>query len=131
MKIFHWKRNVFVLAFANACAAASYTMLVPFLPLYLLELGVEQNQVALYSGAVFSITFLIAAIMAPIWGKIADQHGKKPMAIRACIGLSIAYILGGLVTSPAELFGMRALQGLANGFLPGALAITSMSATKE
>ena len=131
MKIFHWKRNVFVLAFANACAAASYTMLVPFLPLYLLELGVEQNQVALYSGAVFSITFLIAAIMAPIWGKIADQHGKKPMAIRACIGLSIAYILGGLVTSPAELFGMRALQGLANGFLPAALAITSMSAPKE
>ncbi len=131
IKVFNWKRNVFILAFANACTAASYTMLIPFLPLYLLDLGVDQEHVTLYSGAVFSITFFIAAIMAPIWGKIADQRGKKPMAIRACIGLTIAYMLGGIVTSPAELFGMRILQGFANGFLPVSLAITSMSAPKE
>ena len=47
------------------------------LPIYLLELGVPKADVALWSGLVFGITFLIAGIMAPIWGKIADNKGKN------------------------------------------------------
>lgn len=125
---FNWRKNVYVLAFASSCTAASYTMLVPFLPLYLLELGAPENRVALYSGAVFSVAFLVAAIMAPVWGKMADQRGKKLMAVRACAGLTIAYFLGGIVTTPLQLFGMRVVQGFANGFLPMVLAIASASA---
>ena len=123
-----WKRAVFLLAFCIGGTSASYTMLVPFLPLYLLELGTPQENVALYSGAVFSVTFLVAAVMAPIWGKMADKRGKRPMAIRACAGLTLAYFLGGIVTSPLELFGMRIVQGFANGFLPAVLAIASVQA---
>ncbi len=123
-----WKKSIFLLAFCIAGTSASYTMLVPFLPLYLLELGAPQDNVALYSGAVFSVTFLVAAIMAPIWGKMADKSGKRPMAIRACVGLTLAYFLGGIVTSPLQLFGMRIIQGFANGFFPVVLAIASVSA---
>jgi MFS transporter, DHA1 family, multidrug resistance protein len=128
---FNWRKNVYVLAFASSCTAASYTMLVPFLPLYLLELGAPEDRVALYSGAVFSVAFLVAAIMAPVWGKMADQRGKKLMAVRACAGLTIAYFLGGIVTSPLQLFGMRVVQGFANGFLPMVLAIASASAPPD
>lgn len=123
-----WKRAVFLLALCIGGTSASYTMLVPFLPLYLLELGAPQDQVTLYAGVVFSVTFLIAAIMAPIWGKMADKRGKRPMAIRACVGLTAAYFLGGIVTSPLQLFGMRVVQGFANGFLPAVLAIASVRA---
>ena len=128
---FNWRKNVYVLAFASSCTAASYTMLVPFLPLYLLELGAPENRVALYSGAVFSVAFLVAAIMAPVWGKMADQRGKKLMAVRACAGLTIAYFLGGIVTTPLQLFGMRVVQGFANGFLPMVRAIASASAPPD
>ena len=130
-KKINWKKNVYVLSFANACTAASYTMLVPFLPIYLLDLGAPPELVTFYAGAVFSVTFLIAALMAPVWGKMADSRGKKVMAIRACAGLTITYLLGGLVISPGQLFGMRVLQGFANGFLPMVLAISSASAPKE
>jgi MFS transporter, DHA1 family, multidrug resistance protein len=127
----NWKRNVFVLCFAVGCTSASYTMLIPFLPMYLLELGVSQSEVAMYSGGVFSVTFFVAAIMAPIWGKMADKKGKRLMAIRAGIGLSLTYFLGGFVTSPEQLFVVRILQGFANGFLPASLAIASSSAPPE
>lgn len=127
----HWKRNVFLLAFCISGTSASYTMLVPFLPLYLLDLGTPSELVTVYSGAVFSVTFLVAAIMAPIWGKMADTKGKKVMAVRACAALTVTYFIGGLVTSPQQLFGMRVLQGFANGFLPMVLAMASASAPRK
>lgn len=127
----NWKRNTFLLAFAMIGTSASYTMLIPFLPLYLLDLGTPAEAVTIWSGAVFSITFLIAAVMAPVWGKFADEYGKKRMAVRAAIGLTVAYFLGGLVTSPWELLGVRAVQGFANGFFPAALSIASSLAPKR
>ena len=70
-------RNVWIITAAMTVLAICYTMIIPFLPIYLLELGVPKADVALWSGLVFGITFLIAGIMAPIWGKIADNKGKK------------------------------------------------------
>ena len=90
MKDLNWKRNVFVLAFSAGCTSAGYTMLIPFLPMYLLDLGVATENVAIWSGVVFSITFFVAAVMAPLWGKLADKKGKKLMALRAGGGLALA-----------------------------------------
>lgn len=127
----NWKRNVFVMAFSVGCTSAGYTMLIPFLPVYLLELGVAPENAAIWSGFVFSVTFFVAAVMAPLWGKMADKKGKRLMALRAGIGLGIVYFLGGLVSSPEQLFCVRILQGFANGFLPAALAIASSSAPED
>lgn len=57
--------------------ASGYTMVIPFLPLYLGELGVPDHEIALWTGLVFSSCFLVAGIMGPIWGKLADLGGKK------------------------------------------------------
>ena len=70
-------RNVWIITTSMTVLAICYTMIIPFLPIYLLELGVPKDDVALWSGLVFGITFLIAGIMAPIWGKIADNKGEK------------------------------------------------------
>ena len=105
--------------------SASYTMLIPFLPMYLVrELGVSQSEVTMWSGVVFSVTFLIGGIMAPVWGKMADTHGKKPMAIRSGLGLALSYLLGGMVTSPEQMVGVRVLQGFAAGLWSVCLAIS-------
>ena len=108
--------------------SASYTMLIPFLPMYLVrELGVSQSEVTMWSGVVFSVTFLIGGIMAPVWGKMADTHGKKPMAIRSGLGLALSYLLGGMVTSPEQMVGVRVLQGFAAGLWSVCLAIATSS----
>lgn len=122
-----WQRNLWVLCICVALSGASYTMLIPFLPLYLLELNVKQADVAVWSGLIFSSTFLVAAILAPYWGRMADQMGKKRMLIRAGFCLAIVYFLGSLARTPLELLGMRLLQGVANGFVPASFAIVSSS----
>jgi DHA1 family multidrug resistance protein-like MFS transporter len=122
-----WQRNLWVLCTGAALASSSYTMCIPFLPLYLLELGVSQGSVTVWSGAVFSATFLVAAILAPYWGRLADRSGKKRMVLRAGFCLAVTYFLGYLVRTPYELLGMRLLMGVANGFVPAAFAIVSSS----
>lgn len=124
-------KNVWILTISMSALAVCYTMLVPFLPVYLLELGVSQGSVAMWSGVVFSITFLIAGIMAPIWGKMADARGKKMMAIRAGIAIGISYVLIGLVTNPWQLLLGRAFQGFANGFMPAAMTLVSLSVSER
>ena len=109
--------------------SSSYTMLVPFLPMYLTnELGVDAASVNIWSGIVFSSTFFVSAIMAPIWGKMADHRGKRLMAIRASFLLSISYFLGGIVTSPLQLTFMRMFQGFSSGLWPMELAIMTIYA---
>ena len=112
--------------------SSSYTMLIPFLPMYLTrELGVDAASVNIWSGVVFSSTFLISAIMAPIWGRMADRRGKRLMAIRASLLLSISYFLGGIVTSPLQLTFMRMFQGFASGLWPMELAIMTIYAPPQ
>lgn len=124
-------RNVWILSISMSILAICYTMITPFLPVYLLELGVEQDHVALWSGAVFGITFLIAGIMAPIWGKIADKHGKKRMALRAGFAIGIAYVIIGFVSNAWELLLGRAFLGFANGFFPAAMTMVSLSVNEK
>lgn len=128
----NWKVVLAILTCNITFMSASYTMLIPFLPMYLTkELGVGAESVNLWSGIVFSSTFLVSAFMAPIWGRMADTKGKRMMAIRASILLSVSYFFGGIVTSPEQLTMMRVFQGFAAGLWPMDLAIMALYAPKE
>ena len=87
----NWKLCLAILTCNVVFMSSSYTMLIPFLPMYLTrDLGVDAASVNIWSGIVFSSTFLISAVMAPIWGRMADKRGKRLMAIRASFLLSIS-----------------------------------------
>ena len=124
----NWKIILAILTANVVFMSASYTMLIPFLPMYLVrELGVSQSEVTMWSGVVFSVTFLIGGIFAPVWCKLADTHVKKPMAKRSGLGLALSYLLGGMVTSPEQMVGVRVLQGFAAGLWSVCLAIATSS----
>jgi MFS family permease len=60
------------------------SMLLPFLPLYIQQLGVTSSSaVVQWSGVAFGVTFLGTALTASIWGRPADRFGRKPMPVRA------------------------------------------------
>lgn len=125
----NWKIVLAILSCNIVFMSSSYTMLIPFLPMYLThELGVDPGSVNIWSGIVFSATFIISAFMAPIWGRLADKKGKKLMAIRSSLLLSISYFLGGIVTSAFQLTLMRMFQGFAAGLWPMELAIMTLYA---
>ncbi|MBP3439107.1 MAG: MFS transporter [Sutterella sp.] len=127
-----WKVTLVVLSLSSVLMSLSYTMLIPFLPMYLInELGVDQSRANLWSGIVFSASFLISGIMAPIWGAMADKRSRKLMALRAAVLLAVSYTLGGLVQNEWQLLAMRCFQGFASGLWPACLAIMASFAPRD
>ena len=120
-----WRKNLWILVVAVILCGSSYTMLVPFLPIFLLDLGVTTGQVKMWSGVIFAASFLVAALLAPYWGRRADRSGKKKMIRRAGFSLAVVYFLGGFVQDPFQLLGVRILQGVASGFVPAAMALVA------
>lgn len=120
-----------MLSFAVMLSGASYTMVIPFLPLYLLDIGVSQTEVNMWSGLIFSVTFLVGGLMAPYWGRCADRTGKRRMIMRAGFSLAVVYFLGAFVRNPVDLLIVRILQGFANGFVPASMAIVASSTPKD
>lgn len=127
-----WKFLLAMMVTFALMMSSSYTMLIPFLPIYMQsELGATADNVSLWSGVTYAITFAISAFVSPIWGKLSDKMGKKPMIIRASFLLAITYFLGGIVRTPFELFLVRAFQGIASGLWPACLVMMSACVPKN
>lgn len=127
-----WKILLAMMVTFALMMSSSYTMLIPFLPIYMQsELGATADNVSLWSGVTYAITFAISAFVSPIWGKLSDKIGKKPMIIRASFLLAITYFLGGIVRTPFELFLVRAFQGIASGLWPACLVMMSACVPKN
>lgn len=127
-----WKILLAMMVTFALMMSSSYTMLIPFLPIYMQsELGATADNVSLWSGVTYAVTFAISAFVSPIWGKLSDKMGKKPMIIRASFLLAITYFLGGIVRTPFELFLVRAFQGIASGLWPACLVMMSACVPKN
>ena len=128
----NWKVVLALLTCNVLFMSASYTMIIPFLPMYLTnELGVDDTSVSLWAGLSFSVTFFVSSVMSPIWGRIADRKGKRLLAMRASLLIAVSYLLGGIVTSPEQLIIVRVFQGFASGLWPMDLAIMTLYAPQE
>ncbi|MFJ7725287.1 MFS transporter [Neobacillus sp. NPDC097160] len=117
-----WKRNLGVLWIGVFFTSASFSMVIPFLPIFLPQIGVHEH-IEIWSGLLFSAAFFAGAIASPFWGSVADKYGRKPMIIRAGFCLFIIYTLTAFVTNPYQLLALRISQGLLTGFIPGAIAL--------
>lgn len=127
-----WKILLAMMVTFALMMSSSYTMLIPFLPIYMQsELRATADNVSLWSGVTYAITFAISAFVSPIWGKLSDKMGKKPMIIRSSFLLAITYFLGGIVRTPFELFLVRAFQGIASGLWPACLVMMSACVPKN
>ncbi|MCH4232821.1 MAG: multidrug efflux MFS transporter, partial [Serratia liquefaciens] len=104
----------------------------PFLPLYVEQLGVSGHQsLSIWSGLVFSGTFLVSALVSPLWGSLADRKGRKLMLLRASLGMAIVIALQGMVTNVYQLFALRALMGLTSGYIPNAMALVASQVPRD
>ena len=79
-----WKRNLFICCLASFIVSVGMSQMAPILPIYIEELGVsDPRDVARWAGIVFGCNFISLAIFSPIWGRLADRYGRKPMILRA------------------------------------------------
>jgi DHA1 family multidrug resistance protein-like MFS transporter len=127
-----WERNVWALALVVFIAFVGFQFFSPFLPLYVIELGVtDPTRVALWSGVLTAVTPAVAGLLGPLWGRLADRVGRKLMMIRSLAGFVIIVAAMGLVTSVTQLLILRLLQGVIAGFSVFAMALASVSCPKE
>ncbi|MHA8111374.1 MFS transporter [Lactobacillaceae bacterium Melli_B4] len=125
-KVVDWRRNLNVLWFGNFIAGIGFSCISPFIALFIGQLGNYSNeQLSLLSGAAFVAPLLLKMIISPLWGMLADRYGRKPMLLRASLGMAIVIGSMSLVTNAYELIGLRLLQGVFSGFIGNAIALVA------
>lgn len=126
-----WEQNLIVLWFGTFMAGIGFSLVMPFMSLYIDTLGDFTPQALnLWSGLAFSATFLVTTLISPWWGRLADQKGRKLMLLRASLGMAVVIGMMGLVTNVYQLVGLRLLQGVFSGYISNATALVATGTPK-
>ncbi|MDN6069010.1 MFS transporter [Leuconostoc sp.] len=113
-------------------AGMAFSEAMPFLALYIMQIShFNQAQVSFYAGISNAASYLVVILVSPIWGKIADQHGRKPMLLRTAAGMGIVIILLSCVTNIWQIIILRLCQGLFDGYTPSVIALIAAETPLE
>src|SRR5579871_3080700 len=127
----YWKRNLIVCFLGSVTTIVAMTLLLPFLPLYVEQLGVTDHAaIVQWSGIAYGATFFSAALTAPLWGRLGDRYGRKLMLIRASLGMAVAMSLIGMAHNVWQLVALRLLAGLLGGYSSGSTVLVAAQTPK-
>src|ERR1700751_505143 len=119
-----WQRNLIVCVYGSFTTFVELPFVLPFLPLYVEQLGVSDHAaIVQWSGVAYGAAFFSAALTAPLWGRLGDRYGRKLMLIRASLGMAIAMSLIGMAHNVWELVALRLLAGLLGGYTSGSMIL--------
>jgi DHA1 family multidrug resistance protein-like MFS transporter len=118
----YYRRNLLVLSLTSFLAACGLNQVVPFLPLFIKELGVKSG-VAFWTGVTLAAQTVAMIVMLPYWGKLADKYGRKLMIIRAGICAALIYLGMSYCWTLWQLLLLRLLNGGLTGFIPASITL--------
>lgn len=128
----HQRRNEYVTTAMVFVVFTGFAFVIPFLPLFVRQLGVSEDaRVAVWSGVLIGITPLLAGLLAPAWGRLADRHGPKHIVAGALFVFVAALLLTAVVRNVWELLALRVVIGLAGGIGPLGLSMATAGAQRE
>lgn len=123
-KIPGWKKNLYILWVCDFIMGMGFQLSMPFMSLYIKTLGhFDRFQLNMWSGLAFSATYLVSSWMAPIWGKIADRHGRKKVMLISTIGDGAMVLCMAFVQHAYQLALFRLLQGFFAGYVANTSAL--------
>jgi MFS transporter, DHA1 family, multidrug resistance protein len=109
-----------------------FNLTFPFLPLYVQSLGIDDpGQAAFWTGLIGSIAGVIGAFVAPIWGQLADRHGRRQMLVRATAGAAVGLVIMGLAPGLLVLLGGRTAFAVMAGTVPAANPLIAANTPPE
>jgi len=127
-----WQRNLAVIWLAELIAISGFSVFMPFMPYYVQELGVTRlEEVEFWSGLLLSSQAVTMALVAPLWGSLADRYGRKIMVMRAMLGGSVVIALMGFAQNVVQLVVLRTVQGVFTGTVPAATTLVASSTPPE
>jgi MFS transporter, DHA1 family, multidrug resistance protein len=120
------------LLISQLLATSAFMFVVPFMPLYVQHLGVEDaRSAAAWAGFINGASGATMALVAPLWGKLSDRLGRKIMLLRATLAASVVVGLMGFVAAPWQLLALRLLQGTLTGTVPAATALVATTSPSD
>ncbi len=137
------KRTAFLIIFAIVFIdMVGFGILIPLLPYYGKTFMSEIHAIARFFGTkmtpeglviavLFSVYSFMQFVFSPIWGRLSDRFGRKPILLLNLFGSVFAYILFGLAGSLWILFLSRVLQGIFGAKIATAQAYIADITTKE
>src|SRR5882757_6948759 len=121
-----WRQTLWAMVGIQFVMTAAFSMLTPILPLFLPALGVESEAaIDIWAGVLNGITSLVAAFASPLWGQVADRHGRKLMLLRSSLAIGLFTALMGAAGNVWQFFAFRALMGVFAGFCSAAIALVA------
>jgi DHA1 family multidrug resistance protein-like MFS transporter len=127
-----WQCTLWAMVGIQFVMTAAFSMLSPIMPLFLPVLGVSSaSAVALWAGLLAGTTSFVAAFASPLWGRLADRHGRKLMLLRSSIAVGVFAALMGAAANVWQVFACRALMGVFAGFSSTAIALVASQAPED
>ena len=128
----NWRKNLYTIFIAEFIVLVGFSFVVPFIPLYIQQLG-EYNprEAALWAGIASGLSGMAMFISAPLWGMVADRWGRKPMLLRAQFGSAVILALTGLSPNVYTLIALRFVTGLLSGTVAAATALVAAGTPRE
>lgn len=121
-----WQRTLYVMFTAQLLSMIGFAFVLPFLPFYIRELGIsEERLVPIWAGVMAGSGSLVMAFFSPLWGWLADRHGRKIMVERAMFGGAVITFAMGLVSDVWQLLFLRLLSGATTGTIAASIAMVS------
>jgi DHA1 family multidrug resistance protein-like MFS transporter len=128
----NWRRNLYVIWLAELLAIVGFSVVLPFIPFYVQELGVtDPTQIKLWSGLLITVQAATMSAVAPVWGALADRYGRKMMVERAMFGGVVVIGAMGFVQTAPQLLVLRAIQGCITGTVPAATTLVASSVPRQ
>ncbi|MHA6252491.1 MFS transporter [Oceanobacillus sp. CAU 1775] len=85
-----------------------FGIIIPVLPFYAEDLGASPTEL----GLLMAVYSLMQFFFAPMWGRISDTYGRKPVILVGIFGLAVSFFLMAISTSVFMLFVARVIGGV-------------------
>ena len=109
-----------------------FTLVMPFLPLFIAQLGVtDVRHVAMWTGVSLGVTPGLTALLAPAWGRLGDRYGRKIMVERSLVSFVVLFAAMAYVTRAWHVLALRCAQGLFAGYGSLSVAMAAESAPRD